>query len=70
MALAREFRARDVRVAVCDAPPMACTAAHLAGVPAILLGNFTWDWIYEDFTAEHPAFEALPARLGSALCRG
>jgi hypothetical protein len=64
VALAREFRVRDVRVVVCDAPPMACTAARLAGIPAILLGNFTWDWIYEDFTTEQPAFAALPARLG------
>ena len=64
VALAREFLERRVQVVVCDAPPMACTAAHLAGVPAIVLANFTWDWIYDDFTAEHPAFAELPTRLG------
>ena len=31
-ALAREFRARDVRVVVCDAPPMACTAARSSSI--------------------------------------
>ena len=70
VALAREFRARQVQVVVCDAPPMPCTAAHLAGVPAIVLANFTWDWIYEDFIAEHPAFAELPTRLGHPLCAG
>ncbi|AMY09799.1 hypothetical protein LuPra_03025 [Luteitalea pratensis] len=69
VALAREFRARHVQVAVCDAPPMPCTAAHLAGVPAVVLANFTWDWIFEDFIAEHPAFAELPARLGVRYAR-
>jgi L-arabinokinase len=64
-ALAEEFRQRHVEAVVCDVPPMPCTAAHLAGVPAVALANFTWDWIYEDFTADHPGFEDLPARLGA-----
>jgi L-arabinokinase len=65
VALAREFRAHAVGVVVCDAPAMPCTAAALAGVPAIVLANFTWDWIYEDFTADHPGHEDLPRRLGA-----
>ena len=65
VALAREFRARGVPVVVCDAPPMPCSAAHLAGVPAVVLANFTWDWIYEDFTADHAGYEDLPSRLGA-----
>lgn len=65
MALAREFRERGIGVAVCDAPPMPCTAARLAGVPAVVLSNFTWDWIYGDFTSDHQGFEALPARLAA-----
>jgi L-arabinokinase len=64
VALARELRARNVRVVVCDAPPMACTAAHLAAVPAVVLANFTWDWILEDFIGDHPSFAELPRRLG------
>jgi hypothetical protein len=64
-ALAREFVDRHVQVVVCDAPPMPCTAAQLAGIPAVLLANFSWDWIYEDFTADHSGYEDLPARLGA-----
>lgn len=63
--LAADFRARGVRIVVCDAPAMPCTAARLAGVPAILLSNFSWDWIYEDFTADTPGYANLPARLGA-----
>ena len=29
-----------------DMPPLAFAAAAAAGVPAVAIGNFTWDWIY------------------------
>ncbi|HTV03666.1 MAG TPA: hypothetical protein VMF13_24145 [Luteitalea sp.] len=63
--LAADFRARGVRVVVADAPPLASTAARLAGVPSIVLANFTWDWIYEEFTRDHAVYTDLPARLGA-----
>lgn len=63
--LARTFQDARVRVVVCDAPAMPCTAAARAGCPAIVLANFTWDWIYDDFVADHAAFADLPARLGT-----
>lgn len=65
VSLASEFRTRGVAVVVSDAPPMPCTAARLAGVPAVVLANFTWDWIYADFTADHPGFDTLPSQLGA-----
>jgi hypothetical protein len=34
---------------VADIPPLGCAAAHVADIPAVALGNFTWDWIYEDY---------------------
>src|SRR5262249_20264405 len=45
-ALLAEHRAALV---VADAPPLACAAAARAGVPAVVLSNFTWDWIYEAY---------------------
>jgi hypothetical protein len=48
----RQMRATAV---VADVPPLACAAADRAGVPSMVLGNFTWDWIY----AAYPQFEAL-----------
>jgi hypothetical protein len=32
-----------------DIPPLAHAAAARAGIPSIAIGNFTWDWIYEDY---------------------
>lgn len=32
-----------------DVPPLACAAAARAGIPAIVIGNFTWDWIYAGY---------------------
>jgi L-arabinokinase len=41
--------ALDASAVVADLPPLAIAAAHRARTPAIALGNFTWDWIYEDY---------------------
>lgn len=41
-------------VVIGDVPPLAFAAAHLAGVPSVLVANFTWDWIYRAF----PGFDA------------
>lgn len=43
------LRREDVRLVIADAPPLACAAAALANVPAVVLANFTWDWIYEGY---------------------
>jgi hypothetical protein len=56
------LRAHDARLVVSDAPPLACAAAQAAGVPSVVLSNFTWDWIYELYTealAEAP--DLIPA---------
>ena len=37
------------RLVVADIPPLAFVAAARAGIPAYAFGNFTWDWIYEDY---------------------
>jgi L-arabinokinase len=36
-------------VVVGDIPPLAAAVAHAAGIPSVLIGNFTWDWIYEAY---------------------
>ena len=42
----------DTRLVVADAPALGCAAAHRAGVPALVISNFTWDWIYAHY-AKH-----------------
>jgi UDP:flavonoid glycosyltransferase YjiC (YdhE family) len=43
------LRQHDARAVVADLPPLGIAAAHASGLPAIALGNFTWDWIYEHY---------------------
>jgi len=56
------LRGHDARLVIADAPPLACAAARAAGVPAIVLSNFTWDWIYEGYEQElRSAPDLIPA---------
>jgi hypothetical protein len=41
-----------VHAVVGDIPPLAMGAARVAGLPAIAIGNFTWDWIYAGYPDE------------------
>lgn len=50
----RFLRQHDAVAAVSDLPPLGIAAAHAAGIPAIALGNFTWDWIYEHYSGGAP----------------
>ena len=45
---------------VADIPPLGIAAAARAGIPAVALGNFTWDWIY----GQWPGGVRLAAQLG------
>lgn len=50
---ARILEAAGAQLVVGDVPPLAFAAAARAGIPAIVVGNFTWDWIYADYAVEH-----------------
>jgi hypothetical protein len=39
----------DARLVVGDVPALACAAARRAGIPAVIVSNFTWDWIYAHY---------------------
>lgn len=56
------LRAHHVRFVVADAPPLGCAAAARAGIPSVVVSNFTWDWIYAEYR-EHldGAPELIPA---------
>lgn len=49
---AATLRAHDAQLVISDAPPLACAAGAAAGIPAVVVANFTWDWIYEGYEAE------------------
>jgi hypothetical protein len=43
------LRGCDAAFVVADIPPLGLAAAEAAGVPAVAMGNFTWDWIYDAY---------------------
>ena len=50
----------EVALVVADIPPLGIAAGHSAGIPAVGLSNFTWDWIY----AGYEGARDLADRLG------
>ena len=36
---------------ICDIAPLGILVADKAGIPSTLIENFTWDWLYEKYTA-------------------
>jgi hypothetical protein len=63
---ARLLRARDIRLVIADAPPLACAAAALAGIPSVVVSNFTWDWIYQEYAEHLPSAPELIPTIQSA----
>jgi L-arabinokinase len=47
---ARLLQRHAAEVVIADAPPLACAAASLARIPSFVCANFTWDWIYADYS--------------------
>ena len=41
---------------VCDISPLGLMVAERAGLPSVLVENFTWDWLYQPLVAGDPAF--------------
>jgi len=54
--LAAHLTALGCRQVVCDIAPLGIAAAAAAGLPSILVENFTWDWIYQGYLAAAPEF--------------
>lgn len=44
---AGRLRQSGARLAICDITAMGIVAAERAGIPSVLVENFTWDWIYD-----------------------
>lgn len=58
----RDFIRREgIDIVVADLPAIPLEAAKAAGVRAVAVGNFGWDWIYEEFAAADPRWQAVVA---------
>jgi len=54
--LAATLRRLDCRLVLCDIAPLGIAVARHAGVPSVLVENFTWDWVYRPYVRAHPGF--------------
>ncbi len=54
------------RLILCDIAAVGIAVAAAAGLPSVLIENFTWDWIYEAYAAEDARL-ARYARLFAAV---
>lgn len=61
--LALEVRLAGCRAVLCDVAPLGVAVAERAGLPSVLLENFTWPWLYEPHLADFPALAGLSAEL-------
>lgn len=57
--LADELAKLQCRLVVSDISPLGIVAANQAGIPSILVQNFTWDWLYKPYVPAYPKFAAL-----------
>lgn len=63
------LRAEGIDLVVGDIPPLAFLAAAGAGVRSVAIGNFSWDWIYEEYAAERPSFRPVVELVRAAYRR-
>lgn len=61
----RVLRELGAGLIVGDIPPLAFAVGASAGIPAIGLGNFTWDWIYGEYPRVRLAPSLLPTIRGA-----
>ncbi len=62
--LARKLIDLDCRAVVADIAPLGLLAAERAGIPGILVENFTWDWIYAAYLDSEPRLAPYAERFG------
>ena len=53
------LRRHNAVMTVSDLPPLGIAAGFVARLPAIALGNFTWDWIYEHYPGGKPVAKVI-----------
>jgi len=49
---------------VCDIAPMGIAVARRAGIASLLVENFTWDWVYEEYEETHGGLRRYADYLG------
>lgn len=61
--LAKQVKALGCAAVLCDIAALGIAVARAAGLPSVLIENFTWDWIYEAYADEAPGLRLHIAYL-------
>ena len=48
---------------LCDISPLGLEVASRLGIPSVLLENFTWDWIYDEYLKIHSGWADIIERI-------
>jgi hypothetical protein len=67
--LAGRLRELDCSLVVADISPLGLIAAGYAGLPSVLVENFTWDWIYANYPDAPPALVRHGQHMASIFAR-
>jgi hypothetical protein len=65
--LAGQLNELACQLVVCDIAPLGIAAARQAGIPSLLVENFTWDWIYQGYAGEDARLEAYVSYLAQVF---
>ncbi len=65
--LARRVTKLKCELVLCDIAPMGIAVAKKAGIPSVLVENFTWDWIYRGYVRYDSRIERHATYLKSLL---
>jgi UDP:flavonoid glycosyltransferase YjiC (YdhE family) len=60
---------RGCSAVLCDIAPLGVAVAARAGLPSVLVENFTWSWLYEPLWAEVPELEEHARTLDHWVAR-
>jgi hypothetical protein len=55
--LAHTVRTLGCALVLCDIAPLGIAVAQAAGLPSVLIENFTWDWIYAAYAQSYAQME-------------
>lgn len=53
----------NIQMILGDIPPLAFRIAKEMNIPACAIGNFSWNWIYEDWLSQKPEFASIIQKI-------
>ena len=63
------LKRQEIDTVVCDIPAMPLLSAAKAGIPSIAVANFTWAWIYEEFSEHDSRWQRIIDRMNAAYAQ-